>query len=576
LSKFKSKNWEVLPKIKKKNSEELCKFPEIVRQLLVNRNIQKKENANHFLDPDYEYFHDPYQLHGVKEAAKVIMQAVEEKKKIVIHGDFDVDGICSTSILWDFLYRVVGADVLPYIPSRFEEGYGMTDRSLRNVRKLGGELVITVDCGIKDAGLIKKWKRKGLEFVVTDHHELDKKNGRFILPFEAKAIVHPSFPEHKYPFENVSGATVVWKLIQVIAREGVLDVDIDSYLDLVALSTVCDVMPLVDENRSILKRGLRTIQDTQRVGLRRLIYDAGLEPTEIETYHLGFIIGPRLNAAGRLDLAIDAVKLLVTKSLSKARELSKKLHDLNLKRQHIQQRIYEDALAQIESNGLERKLYFAWGADWEEGVIGIVAGKISESFHRPVLIATKKKNGYTGSARSIEGFNIIEAISTQSGILDRFGGHPQAAGFSVSAEAIEQFRDNLLELADRDLSEDDLVKSEIADCRVELGQLDWELADWIERFAPFGFGNEKPVFILEKAEIAYLKTVGQTNSHLSIAFLNKSTGEYFNGIGFNLGERAGKLEQGDFVDVLFNLDVNEWNGERKLQLNIKDIRISSK
>jgi len=575
MSRFNVKTWKLLPKISTKDSKELQEYPAIIRQLLANRNIKTKQDAENFLDQLYVNFHDSYKMHGAKNAAEVILQAVNEKKKIIIHGDFDVDGICSTSILWDFLYRAVGADVLPYIPSRFEEGYGMTDKSLKKVKSLGGELVITVDCGIKDAELISKWKKAGLEFVVTDHHELEKKGKKTILPLDACAIVHPSYPRSKYPFEKLSGAAVVWKLIQVLAREKALDFDTDVYLDLVALSTVCDVMPLVDENRSIVKKGLEKIKRTERVGLLRLIYDAGLEPANTETYHLGFILGPRLNAAGRLDLAIEAVKLMVTKSRSKARELSGKLSDLNRRRQNIQKRIYDDALAQIENVGLERKLYFAWGNDWEEGVIGIVAGKISETYNRPVLIATRKGKGYTGSARSIDNFNIIDAINSQSEILERFGGHPQAAGFSVSAEAIEQFRDNLLEIADRDLADADLVKAEQADCEIKLNQIDWDLADWLEKFAPFGFGNEKPVFILRKAEIGFIKTVGQSNSHLSLAFLNKETGEYLSGIGFNLGDMARTLNQGNLVDVLFSLEINEWNGERKLQLNIKDIRIGS-
>ncbi|MBN2015283.1 single-stranded-DNA-specific exonuclease RecJ [Candidatus Dojkabacteria bacterium] len=582
-----SKNWKILPKITKKASKQLDSYPTIIQQLLYNRGILSKDEAQEFLDPDFVQFHDFSKIYNIKSAAKIILGLIEQKKKIFIHGDFDVDGICSTSILWDFLYRGLEADVLPYVPSRFDEGYGMSEESLTNIAKQGGEVVITVDCGIKDDELIARWKKKGLEFIVTDHHELKKKSTsrkggktfeKVVLPDMALTIVHPEHPKSSYPFTKISGAAVVWKLVCTITKKAAIDFEPDNYLDLVALSTVCDVMPLTDENRSILKVGLRQIQGLQkgqaqvdRVGLKRLIYDAGLDPSGIDAYHLGFIIGPRLNAAGRLDHAIDAIRLLTTKKFDQAREISEKLNSLNQKRQRIQEDIYKNALKQIEEYGFESKLYFVWGEDWAEGVIGIVAGKICETYHRPVLVATRKGKIFTGSARSIDQFNIVDAINSQSDLLDRFGGHPLAAGFTVKAENIEQFRDNLLEIADRELSDGDTEKEDIADYEIELNDINLELLGWLGKFSPFGFGNPKPRFILRKAKVTEARLVGAAKNHLLLAFLNEDTGEYLKGIGFGLGEDFKEIKPGDRIDLLFTLEIDDWNGGEKIQLNVKDI-----
>jgi single-stranded-DNA-specific exonuclease len=567
------KTWKRLPTIDKKSQKEFAYFPSFVRQLLFNRGIRKKKEAEEFLEPNFINFCDPLAMSGVKEAAKIIKEAIKKGKKIFIHGDFDVDGICATTILWDFLYRQLHADVLPYIPSRFDEGYGMTDASLTHIKEQGGELVITVDCGIKDDDLIKQWVNKGLSFIVTDHHEFKMKNDTVVLPSKAQAIVHPHYPQKEYPGGTISGSGVVWKLVSAISKLYAINFDTSIYLDLVALSTVCDIMPLLGENRSILKAGLERIRQTKRVGLRRLIYDAGFEPEQINAYHIGFIIGPRLNAAGRIEHALDAVRLLSTKSQVQAREISEKLNALNEDRQRIQGEIYQKAIEQIEHIGFQHKLYFVWSEEWAEGVIGIVAGKITETYHRPVLIATRKGNGYTGSARSIEEFNIIEAINSQGHLLERFGGHPQAAGFTVSETNIEIFRDNLLKLADEEISEHDIIRKEIVDGELSLSEISWDLITWIERFSPFGYKNPTPKFIIEKAEIADVGFVGKTKNHIRFAFLNKETGEYFKGIGFNLGEEYRHVKAGDTVDLLTTVEIEEWNGERRIQLNVKDIRL---
>lgn len=570
------KKWTLRKKITKKVDTELARFPAIIRQLLYNKGIDSKKEAEKFLDPNYIKFHDARRIFQIEKAAEEIINAIEEDKTIFIHGDYDVDGICATSILWDFLYREMNAKVMPFIPSRFEDGYGMSNSSLQKIKDDGGELVITVDCGIRDGELIKKWNDKGLEFIITDHHSFDKKDDKEIIPKKALAVVHPSHPKGEYPFDDIAGATVAWKLVDVIIRKLALDFDLEEYLDLVALATVADVMPLVKENRSIVKLGLNKLKKTKRVGLRRLMNDCGIDFDDLRAYHIGFVIGPRLNATGRLDHALDAVRLLSTQSLSTARELSEKLQRLNSKRQVIQKRIYEEAVEQIQENGEERKLYFVWGEKWEEGVMGIVAGKIAEKYHRPTLVATKKESEYTGSARSIKSFNMIEAITLQDEFLERYGGHPQAAGFTVGEENIELFRDGLLEIANKRLTDSDLVGEITIDAEIDLEDITFELIDWIERFAPFGYKNPSPKLLIRKLEVKDLRFVGSENNHISMTFLSEKTGEFIRSIGFNLADKIPDIKVGDKIDIVFVLEINEWNGDRQLQMKIKDFVIQKK
>lgn len=567
------KKWVVLPKIKKNSQQKLRKYPEKVRQLLFNRGITASKTAESFFKPEIEKRYSVRKLHDVKKAAEFILRAVESGKKIFIHGDYDVDGICATSILWDFLHNQLRADVLPYIPSRFDEGYGMTNESLSAIKERSAELVITVDCGIKDDELVAEWKKKGLDFVVTDHHDLkvnDQKKD--VLPRNALAVVHPAFPDHTYPFRDICGAAVAWKLVEMIQIKAKADCDIFAYLDLVALATVCDVMPLIDENRIFVSEGLKQMKNTTRPGLRRLISDAGIDLEEISTYHLGFILGPRLNAAGRLDHALDAVRLLCTQSPSQAQELSAKLERLNTERQRIQADIYDQAIAQIEETGLDKRLFFAWGEDWEEGVIGIVAGKICETYNRPVLIATRKDGGFTGSARSSPHFSIIDAITAQQELLERFGGHPQAAGFTVDAKNIKKFRDNLLDIADREIDDEALTRELKADLQLTPEDVNWDMFEWLEKFAPFGYKNPRPVFVMYAVNLAEKSYVGKQNDHLRISIFDEKIGKYTSGIGFRLADEARRISDKAGVDLIFTIEKNEWNGNVNLQLNVKDIR----
>ena len=567
-----NKKWEIKSAYDKKYDKIFHAYPEVVRKLLSARGITTSSDAREFFKEEDLNFNDPFDLYKADEFADKLITEIKKNQKIFIHGDYDVDGICATSLLWDFLYKKLNIDVLPFIPSRFTEGYGMSDSSIDRIADEGGKVVITVDCGIRDDKLIKK--RKEIKFFITDHHSFAEVDNNPYVPKNACGVLHPAHPLGKYPQKEISGTAVAWKLVQILAKKLKLDVNTDEYLDLVTLSTICDIMPLTKENRSIVKQGLKVIGETKRIGLLRLISDAGLDKTKITTYDIGFVIGPRLNAAGRIDHAMEAVRLLVTDSYIQAREISKKLNDLNATRQQIQQNIYDEAVRQISVSGIESKLYFVWGEEWQEGVIGIVAGKLCENYNRPVLIATRKGVSFTGSARSISSFNIINAISTQSDLLERFGGHAQAAGFTVGEKNIEKFKENLIKIVDESLSDDDLALKIQYDCEISISDISQDLYDLIRKFSPFGFGNPTPKFLMKNIEFYSVSTVGKDSKHLKVSVLNKKTGELIEGIGFGLGYFYKNLKSNKKCDIVFSLDENEWNGTKKLQMNIKDLKIN--
>ncbi|MBN1915862.1 single-stranded-DNA-specific exonuclease RecJ [Candidatus Dojkabacteria bacterium] len=559
------------PEISSNVSKNLSMYPEIIRQLLFNRGIENEQSAKVFFDPKKE-FGDPFLLYGMDRAVEAILKAVREKKKIFIHGDYDVDGVCATSLIWDYLYRELKADVLPYIPSRFEEGYGMTDSSINQIVENGGQLIISVDCGVKDIELVRKFKKgKGLEFIITDHHTLlQDKKGNSVVSEGAIAVIHPSHPKSKYKFKELCGTAVAWKLVCAISSNlGKSVLKNDKYLELVALATSCDVMPLVGENRAIVKFGLEKLKDTDIIGLRILMLEAGIDLQKIEAYHLGFVIGPRINAAGRIEHAMDALRLLTTTDTEKAREYAEKLSKLNLKRQEITQELIAKAEEQILAKGKEKKLYFVWGVEWPEGVVGLVAGKLTEKYSRPVIVATKNREEVKGSARSTSALNIVEAIGNYSHILERFGGHSQAAGFSLKPEHLELFIENLEKYAEETLTEEDVAGSVNVDMSLDLSDITIELAEWLEKFKPFGFENITPSFLLENVRLVEKMEVGKDGAHTRAVV--EQDGKRLVGIGFFMSEKFKNIEVGDEISLCSTIELDEWNEQRRVQMKIKNI-----
>jgi single-stranded-DNA-specific exonuclease len=560
------KEWVVKGKM-----EGAFSFEKLLHLVLQNREIEDVET---FLHPDISRIPSFKKLHDSLGAAKKIVEAMKKKKRIVIYGDYDVDGISGTCLLWSFLYFELSEflkleksdlNILPYIPDRVDEGYGLSTQSLEKLVEQRVDLIVTVDCGIRDKELIKTYP--DIDFIVTDHH-LPPED---ILKDLDYTIVHQLFPGKAYPFASVCGAFVVFLLILAIKDAVGMESSFEKntqYLDLVALPTVTDIMPLKDVNRIVVKHGLEVLREGERIGLRKLSEKAQVEVKDISTYHLGYILGPRLNASGRIDSGIHALRLLSTKSESQAKELSSKLDSLNFERQMLTKEILDIAREKVFEKKLQ-SLIFVKGVDWNEGVIGLVAGRLQEEFHRPVLVVTQNENEIKGSARSVNGFNITEAIGMFEKYLIKFGGHNQAAGFSVKEGCLEDFEKEITEYVDANVSEELFKKVLDIDCVLDTQYLNMELAEHLSRLEPFGYGNKKPMFLLEKVVVVSKKVLGKDANHMKLEIQGNASG-VDEAIMFNCAECIEKIKVDDVLDLVGYVGINQWNGLTKVQFEIKD------
>ncbi len=577
---LKSEREWVLPKEKTKD---------VVEHILKERDIKEKEI---FLNPNIEDIPNHKKLHDTKSGAKKIVEHIKKRNKIVIHGDYDADGICSTSLLWDFLYRDVSKflekeiDVLPYIPDRVEQGYGLTKDSLDDVFNLGAKLVITVDCGVRDKELIHEFmQEKDLDFVVTDHHlppedlleskeqkkekEKDKEDKKKKKEEIRYPLVHQMYPGYEYPYTEICGTSVVYFLIQQIRDLLDMPKDLKYGLDLVALATVTDVMPLLDVNRVFVKEGLEEINKGKRLGLRMLALRAGIEPNEVQSYHLGFVLGPRINASGRIASPMEAVRLLVSNDENQCKEIANLLETTNFERQKMTTEIFEQAKEEIKES--EDNLLFVIGKDWHEGIIGLVAGKLQQLYYRPVVVATKSEGVIKGSARSIKGFNITNAFDKFKKQLERYGGHELAAGFSATEEKIETFKKSLVEYANKEITKEQLQPK--LDIEILLGSEDVtkDLVNELKRLEPLGFGNPKPMVCLKELLIKSKQVIGKDGNHLKLFVGDKNT-EPLTLLLFGCGDDVEILKEGDSIDVVGYPDINVWNGRESMQFNVKEWR----
>lgn len=555
--------WHQKPKVK---SHIYKKLPRIISDLLVLREIKTQAELDKYFTPKEDSLHNPALMPNISRAIARIEQAVLKNEKIVIYGDYDVDGVCSTSILWDFLYRKLGADVIPFIPSRFSDGYGLNETSLKEIQKSGATLIITVDCGVRDAELIDKFK--DLDFVITDHHSIPEENSWDHI------VVHPGLNNSKYPFKELCAAAVIWKLICAYTDEKNLECEPKEYLDLVAFATVCDIMPLVEENRTIVKLGLERMRETENLGLQELIKVSGIDQKDLDTYHLGFVLGPRVNAVGRLGDAMDAVRLLTTRSREKAEQLAKLLDEQNKIRQQLTIDTLEMAEEMMGQFDKSRKIIFVYGKAWNDGIVGLVAGRLMEKYNRPVISATIHRGIVKGSARSMNGFDITNAISQSSEILKKYGGHAQAAGFTLEHDNLEAFRDSLEKIAEDELQDFNFTPSLEIDNEINLEDINPELLDWLDKFRPFGLGNKNIVLLIKDLEVLNKKLLGKEKNHVRFMLNGKQDRRTrgLEAIGFNLASVFENININDRIDVVGSLGVNEWNGTRTIQMRVKDAR----
>ncbi|MBN2044080.1 MAG: single-stranded-DNA-specific exonuclease RecJ [Anaerolineales bacterium] len=555
--------WQLSPKIPDTVSEELSNFSRIFRQILYNREITTRQQADQFLHAGFPP-HADSQLLGTREAVDRIGQALKDQEKIAVYGDYDADGVTATALMLHTL-NALGAEVRSYIPNRFTEGYGLNITALEKLKTDGVSLVITVDCGIRAVQQAEHAASIGLELIITDHHTPGTD-----LP-RALTIINPKQPDDPYPEKVLAGVGVAYKLAKaLIERFNPPSLVAEDLLDLVAIGTVADLVPLVGENRALVREGLRYIRTPRRQGILSLLGVIGLPPTNVTAATIGFGIGPRINAAGRIGSAQDALNLLMARDIPTAAEYAQVLDNRNRERQRITReiQIQSEALAEIEQPGTY--LLFSYHPDFNPGVVGLAASKLVEEYYRPAVVGFLGEGFTRASCRSIPEFHITHALDECSDLLEQYGGHAGAAGFTVLNKNLDQLAYRLQTIAREQLQSVDLAPSIIADAAVRLPELTPALLKEIDLLEPTGQLNESPLFVSYKVDVRGARTVGKDKSHLKLIL--SQDGMTFDAIAFRFGHLVDEVP--GQIDILYAFEMNEFNGQQTLQLNIKDLKFA--
>lgn len=557
-----SKKWQVYQVDNKKVEQIQQKYGvnKLLATILANRGIVEEKQIDKFLHPKRSDFYNPYEMPDMEIAVNRIIKAIENKEKTIIYGDYDVDGITSVTVLKSFLEER-GLKVDEYIPNRLNEGYGLNNKAVETIASQGYTLMITVDCGISAIEEVKYANELGIETIITDHHEPGNE-----LP-DALAVVDAKRKDNKYPFRNLAGVGVVFKLSQAIGmRLGLEEKEYLKYLDIVCIGTISDIVPLVDENRVIVKLGLKLVEQTKNLGLRSILKSAGY--SKIDSTTISFGVAPRINASGRMGHQEDALKLFLSKEINEVNELTQKLNDYNRIRQETEKNIYAEAIKQIEKDNLaKRNTIVVMGKNWHHGVIGIVSSKITEMYFKPSILLCEEDDYGKGSGRSIPGFDLYEALTECKDFIDRFGGHSMAIGINIKKENFENFKDKLEEIATQKHIED-IVPILKIDAQVSLDEISKDMVDSLKELEPFGEENKTPVFVFKNLKIDSIRALSE-GKHLKLTL--KDSKNIVNAIGFNLGELTNEYKIDDRVDVVGNLEINSFNGMENIQINIKDI-----
>lgn len=563
-SKYK---WQLTPAPSGKQVDQLSselKLPRILAELLLQRGITTKEQATYFFQPTMETIHDPHRLHDMDKAVERIERAVANNEQITVYGDYDADGITSTALMYETL-EMIGANVNYYVPNRFTDGYGPNMTAYQRLLDSGTQLFITVDNGVSGKEVIDKVMAAGTDVIITDHHELPAE-----LP-NAVAIVHPRYPGSDYPFPDLSGVGVAFKLAWALTDEFPTE-----ELDLVAIGEIADVVNVTDENRSLISFGIQQLKQGMRPGLAALMKLANINPANLTDQDIGFGLAPRLNALGRIADANEGVKLLTTLDEQTAQQLAQQVDQANKKRQDLVAAIMTEAVQQAEQeNNQQNKVLLITGQDWHQGVLGIVASRIMNQTGKPTIVAAMDKSNpgvLKGSGRSFDAFNLFNALDPHRDLLETFGGHPAACGLSIKQENLATLQQALNAEAEKQHF-DPTIKQELAiSLSLEPGEINEQLFNEIHQLAPFGPGNDEPVFVMENVSVASVKTMGQDNQHLK--FTIAGDGEDITVVAFSQGKLAPLLASPTgHINIAFKIGINEWRGKRTVQLMLKDLQI---
>jgi len=548
-------------------------YSRVLLQLLKNRGISSEKEIEEFLSFDYEKdIPNPFLFADMEKAVTRIITAREKKEKIAVFGDYDADGVTATAVVIQALNSLGFNEVIPYIPDRQLEGYGMNASALEFLGKNGVNLVITVDCGITSVEEVSLAKQAGIDVIITDHHHVPSE-----LP-QALAIINPHKKNSTYPFRELSGVGVAFKLVSALYQKIKPEESeqLKWLLDLVVIGTIADCVPLLGENRVLVKYGLIVLSKTKRAGLLemfkvgRIAIDENNLP---DTQKVAFQISPRINAAGRMDHASVSLNLILEKEKAKARDLALEVEDSNQYRQKITGEIVREISVLAENSFKDKKLIFAHNEHWRVGILGLIAGKIAGEFQKPTAIFQNQGAEFVGSLRSIPQVNIIEALEKCSKLLVKFGGHAQAAGVRVAQDKMEIFYEKLSEIIERELAGKETCPEIEIDMEIKLAEIGWDMMSDLRKMEPFGEGNAEPVFLAKNIIIEDIKNVGNGNKHIKLALRAKEGGpKIFDAIGFGMGEKFSGLKMGDIIQAVFNLQEDEWNGNKKLQLKLIDLK----
>src|SRR5690554_258547 len=540
-------------------------IPAKIAELLAIRGIDTFDDAKLFFRPTIERLHDPFLMKDMDKAATRLALAIRNSEKVLVYGDYDVDGTTATSCMYIFLKKF-GVDVDFYIPHRFKEGYGINREGIQYAIDMEAALIVSVDCGITAIQEAKDAKEKGIDLIICDHHTVGDE-----IP-DALAVLDPKRPDCNYPFDGLSGAGVAFKLIQGTLKQlGLPTKKAYEFLDLVAISIASDIVPIVDENRILMKKGLELIKKKPRIGIGALLDLIKMPRQDINTTKIVFSIGPRINAAGRMGDATTAVKLMLAETEAEAKACAYELESVNMRRRETDSKTMEEALGLVDQDlDLEQtSTLVLYKHDWHLGVIGIVASRLVDLYHRPAIMLSSVDGVIKGSARSIRGFNIYDALKKCEDLLEQYGGHEFAAGLTLKEGKLTEFQRRMNEIASIDLSEKSFEPELMIDAKLDIEDIDMKFWKLLTQFEPFGPSNLRPIFVSEDVQVVGVPLV-VGNGHLKMKLKQKNSGVY-DAIGFNMHEYIPFIRSGELFHIAYVIEENNWNGRRTLQMRLKDI-----